>query len=105
MSTLFDKLQIQMKNGYEGSDREPGFISHDALNQIVTLSKLKYNLKNDYECGIQDRTQQTYIYVQKTTTAKPWTLSLDLVLHFLLRRTRPAYPTSAIFQKAHGKPR
>lgn len=34
-----------MKNGYETSNRESGFISHDALNQIVTLSKLKYNLK------------------------------------------------------------
>jgi hypothetical protein len=49
MSTLFDELQKQMKNGYERSDRETGFISRNDLSQIFTHSKLKYNLKNDYE--------------------------------------------------------
>lgn len=38
-----------MKNGYERSDRETGFISRDALDQIFTTSKLKQSLKSDYE--------------------------------------------------------
>lgn len=49
MSTLFDELQKQMKNGYERSDRETGFISYDALNNIFTSSNLKQNLRNDWE--------------------------------------------------------
>jgi hypothetical protein len=48
-SSLFNELQKQMKNGYERSDRETGFISRDALDKIFTTSNLKQSLKNDYE--------------------------------------------------------